>query len=75
MLIRRLEANPATGGIGLQCFAARSGTAMRKEGENMAHEQAASNRHTRFFTEDWLAVAVGLLLVALVLTGLLKSIP
>lgn len=48
---------------------------MRKEGENMAHEQAASNRHTRFFTEDWLAVAVGLLLVALVLTGLLKSIP
>ncbi len=41
----------------------------------MAVEQATSKRLTRFFTEDWLAVVVGLLLVVLVLTGLLKSIP
>ena len=75
MLTRRLEANPACGGIGLQCFAAKSRTAMREERENMSNGHAASKRYTRFFTEDWLAVAVGLLLVALVLTGLLKSIP
>lgn len=41
----------------------------------MATEQATSKQLTRFFTEDWLAVVVGLVLVALVLTGLLKSIP
>ncbi len=41
----------------------------------MAVGQGASKQLTRFFTEDWLAVVVGLLLVALVLTGLLKSIP
>ena len=41
----------------------------------MVHQQAASKKSSRFITEDWLAVAVGLLLVALVLTGLLKNIP
>jgi hypothetical protein len=41
----------------------------------MANEHAASKRYTRFFTEDWLAVAVGVVLVVLVLTGLLKNIP
>jgi hypothetical protein len=47
----------------------------RRRGEGMATEQATSKQLTRFFTEDWLAVVVGLVLVALVLTGLLKSIP
>ncbi len=41
----------------------------------MGVEQAALKQFKRFFTEDWLAVVVGLLLVALVLIGLLKSIP
>jgi hypothetical protein len=41
----------------------------------MALEQSASNRFGRIFTEDWLAVLVGLLLVCLVLTGILRNIP
>ena len=41
----------------------------------MASEQVTSRKFTQLFTEDWLAVVVGLTLVALVLTGLLKNIP
>lgn len=41
----------------------------------MASEKVASRRLSQFFTEDWLAVVVGLALVALVLTGILKNIP
>lgn len=41
----------------------------------MASDKVASRRFTHLFTEDWLAVVVGLALVALVLTGILKSIP
>lgn len=41
----------------------------------MATEKVASRRFTHLFTEDWLAVVVGLALVALVLTGILKNIP
>jgi hypothetical protein len=41
----------------------------------MAREQGATGPVSRLFTEDWLAVVVGLTLVALVLTGILKNIP
>ena len=41
----------------------------------MALEQAASKQTRQLFTEDWLAVLVGLVLVALVLAGVLKNIP
>ena len=41
----------------------------------MAQQQETARQGSRFFTEDWLAVVVGLTLVALVLTGLLKNIP
>jgi hypothetical protein len=34
-----------------------------------------SGRFGRFLTEDWLAVVVGLALVAMVLSGLVKNIP
>jgi hypothetical protein len=34
-----------------------------------------SGRFGRFVTEDWLAVVVGLALVALVLGGVVKNIP
>ncbi len=41
----------------------------------MARAQAASKPARQLFTEDWLAVVVGLVLVSLVLSGLLKHIP
>ncbi len=41
----------------------------------MALEKSASNRFGEIFTEDWLAVLVGLLLLSLVLTGILRNIP
>jgi len=41
----------------------------------MTAERAESKRRARLVTEDWLAVAAGLALVALVLTGVLKNIP
>jgi hypothetical protein len=41
----------------------------------MASQRAASRRLARLVTEDWLAVVVGLVLVALVLTGIIKNIP
>lgn len=41
----------------------------------MAQQQEAARQGSRIFTEDWLAVIVGLTLVALVLVGLLKNIP
>ena len=41
----------------------------------MALEQSGAKGISRIFTEDWLAVVAGLALVALVLTGILKSIP
>ncbi len=41
----------------------------------MALEEKGTNRISRLFTEDWLAVVAGLSLVALVLTGILKHIP
>lgn len=41
----------------------------------MALENAGSKRFSRLFTEDWLSVVVGLALVGLVLTGILKNIP
>lgn len=41
----------------------------------MAEERAGSRWAARMLTEDWLAVAVGLILVALVLAGALKNIP
>jgi hypothetical protein len=41
----------------------------------MAQEQGAARQGSRIFTEDWLSVVVGLTLVALVLTGILKHIP
>ena len=41
----------------------------------MALERSTPKRLGLFFTEDWLAVLVGLLLVSLVLAGLLKNIP
>jgi hypothetical protein len=41
----------------------------------MAPGRGAFRHFTRFLTEDWLAVVVGLALVALVLVGLLKRVP
>lgn len=41
----------------------------------MALQTAVSRQIARLATEDWLAVVVGLILVALVLTGVLKNIP
>lgn len=41
----------------------------------MTQEKAHATWFARLFTEDWLAVAVGLILVALVLGGALKNIP
>ena len=41
----------------------------------MAQEQGAARQGSRIFTEDWLAVIMGLTLVALVLTGILRNIP
>jgi hypothetical protein len=41
----------------------------------MAREREAPKPSRQLFTEDWLAVVVGLVLVALVLGGLLKNIP
>ena len=41
----------------------------------MAQEQGAARQGSRIFTEDWLAVVVGLTLVALVLAGILTNIP
>ena len=41
----------------------------------MTQELGAARQGSRIFTEDWLAVVVGLTLVALVLVGLLKNIP
>jgi hypothetical protein len=41
----------------------------------MAQEQRVSGWSARLLTEDWLAVAVGLILVTLVLAGALKNIP
>jgi hypothetical protein len=46
-----------------------------REGRDMAQDQGAARQGSRIFTEDWLAVVVGLALVALVLTGILKNIP
>ena len=43
--------------------------------EGMPSEKVASRRFSHLFTEDWLSVVVGLALVALVLTGILKNIP
>lgn len=50
-------------------------TEKRREGSDMAQQQEAARQGSRIFTEDWLAVVVGLTLVALVLAGLLKNIP
>jgi hypothetical protein len=41
----------------------------------MAQGKGAARQGSGIFTEDWLAVVVGLTLVALVLTGLLTNIP
>ena len=41
----------------------------------MTQERVSSRWFERLLTEDWLAVAVGLVLVALVLGGALKNIP
>ncbi|HEY7676379.1 MAG TPA: hypothetical protein VIG69_04875 [Candidatus Methylomirabilis sp.] len=41
----------------------------------MALTGAGSTRWTKLFTEDWLAVVVGLVLVVLVLAGVLKNVP
>ena len=41
----------------------------------MTVDKAVSRRFATFFTEDWLAVAVGLVLVGLVLAGILNHIP
>ncbi len=41
----------------------------------MTQEQIRSRWFGRLLTEDWLAVAVGLVLVALVLTGAAKNTP
>jgi len=41
----------------------------------MALEKSTSKRCGQLFTEDWLSVLVGLLLVSLILTGLLRNIP
>jgi hypothetical protein len=41
----------------------------------MAAGRAGSLWFTSVFTEDWLAVVVGLILVGLVLSGILKNIP
>jgi hypothetical protein len=41
----------------------------------MTQEKGAERKGSRIFTEDWLAVLMGLTLVALVLTGILKNIP
>jgi hypothetical protein len=41
----------------------------------MSVEKVASKRLAQLFTEDWLAVAVGLLLVTLVLAGVLRNVP
>jgi hypothetical protein len=41
----------------------------------MAGQRTGTGWSLRLLTEDWLAVAVGLILVALVLAGVLKNIP
>jgi len=41
----------------------------------MGAPKGASRRFVGRITEDWLAVAVGLLLVILVLAGVLRNVP
>ncbi len=41
----------------------------------MSLEKSTVKRSGQLFTEDWLAVLVGILLVSLVLAGILRNIP
>jgi hypothetical protein len=87
MLTSQLEANPQTtdwpslflgieaAGGGFDTSPAFSPGPHEGSGEAMAQEKTHSNWFARLATEDWLSVAVGLILVALVLAGAIKNIP
>ncbi len=57
--------------IGLRYF----GASTMPGGDAMVKESTRSRWAARLATEDWLAVAVGLILVALVLAGAVTNVP